>query len=183
MSDDDRTLTPTSIALGGGGYPWASGSLLPTAGKSSWNLKIERSVGITLVGVCNAAATHSWGLYLYSGRLLRYTRNVNGMRVDNSPPPRGFPDGNNSQVLRDSHGQPASLQGRQASGTVIQVLFDHDKGTLSFRIDTSQPIFAVGGFPKGATLRPFATLYSDQDRLSLVRPRLWEMEAEMSSSS
>ena len=58
-----------------------------------------------------------------------------------------------THVMRDEAGQPANLAGR-ATGAVIEVIFDHDAGSLSYRVN-DWPVFeALRGFPVGAALRP-----------------------------
>jgi len=48
--------------------------------------------------------------------------------------PPGFPDGQLTQVMKDEAGQPTDLRDR-ATGAVIEVLVDHDAGTLRYRIN------------------------------------------------
>ena len=86
-------------------------------------------ISLDVVGRC------SWVLGLGNGRLLRYCRDANGAVVHPklSPPP-GFPDGQLTQVMKDEAGQPTDLRDR-ATGAVIEVLVDHDAGTLRYRIN------------------------------------------------
>ena len=109
-------------------------------------------------------------MHLYSGKLGRFSRDANGTHV-NAPPPDGFPDGHMTQVMKDEAGDPANLVGR-ATGAVIEVLVDHDEGTLGFRVNGGPPLDALKGFPKGAALRISVILSWAFDRVSLVQPYL-----------
>lgn len=83
-----------------------------------------------------------------------------------------WPDGDLTQVLKDASGEPADLRGR-ATGREIEVVVNHDEGTLSFAIDGGPGMLALSGvarFPEGAELRPWALLLQPQDRVSFVRP-------------
>ena len=76
---------------------------------------------------------------------------------------------------RAQAGLSASLFGR-AIGAVIEVLVDHDEGTLSYRVNGGPLLEALKGetkFPKGAALRPFvACPVHSGDRVRLVTPYL-----------
>ena len=50
------------------------------------------------------------------------------------PPPAGYPDGDETQVMKDAAGQPTNLTG-SAIGAEIEVIVDHDEGTRSFRVN------------------------------------------------
>jgi hypothetical protein len=65
-----------------------------------------------------------------------------------------------------------SLEHARAEGVVIEVLFDHDAGTLNYRLNDGQVGQALGGFPKGAALRLWAALDDRRrnHRMTIVRP-------------
>ena len=80
-----------------------------------------------------------------------------------------WPDGDLTQVLKDSGGEPTDLRGK-ATGREVEVLVNHDEGTLSYRIDGGPEMLALSGFPEAAELRPWARLLQPHDRVSFVRP-------------
>ena len=181
ISNEGRTLT----RLGGGGFAWASASLLPKVGTSSWTIRVDQAAadwGGMHIGVCDASGLNAWGICLHSGKMSRRSRDGDGLGVPRKQavnkfasrttrPPAGWPDGHGTQVMRDERGRPASLCGR-ANGAVIEVLLSHDLGTLSFRINDHArfPRVAVSGFPRGAPMRPWARLYdATGDRVTLLR--------------
>ena len=130
-----------------------------------------------LAEMCDAAARNSWSLYLFHGCLYRHHRNANGELDFEAPPPEGWPNGDCTRVVKDEAGLPTDLCYR-AIGAVIEVIFDHDKGTLSFHVNDGPLLDALKGkttrckFPKGAALRPFACCPLVGDRLRLVTPFL-----------
>ena len=73
--------------------------------------------------------------------------------------PEGWPDGHGTAVCSPS------LKGKEV-GAVIEVVVDHDAGSLSFRINRGPLLPALGGYPRGARLRPWARLCHEGDRLS-----------------
>lgn len=187
---------------------WSCCGLLQPTGASSWSVRVERSAlnrGRMIIGVCTEDGLHGWGLSLMNGRLVRWCRKANGLlerrtRRDEEeaggagverplhyvPPPEGFPDGHNEQLLfDDATGLNANLKGR-AEGTNIDVTFDASAGCLAFRVEGGTEL-RVHGFPRGVTLRPWARLfYSVGDRVTIcpyVRwvpnddsPALWSQE-------
>lgn len=70
--------------------------------------------------------------------------------------------------MKDGGGRPADLYGR-AVGAMIEVLVDHDKGMLSYRVNNGPVFEALKGFPIGAALRPFAVCLVT-GRVRLVTP-------------
>ena len=58
---------------------------------------------------------------------------------------------------------------RRANGAIIEVCLDHDKGALSFGINGGPLQRALGGFPRGAAMRPYARLFYD-DAVRFARP-------------
>jgi hypothetical protein len=172
ISDQGRVATKY---VGDGRLPWAASGLLPTEGRSAWSVRIDASVknaGYVDVGVCDTACRNGWGLYLVTGLLGRIALNEQEHSLRGVPPPKGWPDGHRKRLMWDDSGQPTNLRGR-AEGAVIEVIVDHDTGTLSFRINGGPPILALSGFPRGAALRAWVSLFAEEpDRVSLVRPYL-----------
>ena len=122
ISEDGLTLTRTGC---GPRMSWASGSLLPTVGRSTWAVRVEKSAGNNgglHIGVCDATGRNAWSLYLYFGMLYRYNRDEHGRMMwatdeetgyqKLAPPPDGFPDGYKKQLLFDADGTPDNLRGR-----------------------------------------------------------------------
>ena len=176
ISEDGRSVTMVRDARIDGRYRWprAATGVLPTEGRtSSFSVRVDESeagYGYVHVGVRNAAG-NEWALDLGSGLLQRRTVDDNGQPLAwNTPPPDGWPDGNFSQVT--SRRQGTRLRDC-ANCAVITVLFDHEEGTLSFRINDGPPLPALSGFPRGASMRACVWLWGDVgDRVSLVRPYL-----------
>ena len=170
ISNKYRTLTSVST----GEYPWAAATLLPTVGQSFWRVRVDvranEEDGGMLLGVCDQAGNHAWGLDLAEGKLFRASRGGDGVPI-RSVTPAGWPNGHGVQVMRNERGRAASLRGK-ASGAVVEVRVDHDAGTLAYRINESLPFEALPkgrGFPIGAALRPWASLFmSAGDRVTLV---------------
>lgn len=164
---------------------FAAGCLLPTTGISAWKLrinaderrrvtrsaatstsvgygKVARNNGYMDLGVCGADCKQAWGFNLHTGNLRRVGVGLQSSLWHPVDPPAGFPDGDGTQV---SH----NLQG-QTFGAEIEVIVDHDAGTLSFQINDGPPILALSGFPQGAALRPHASLFfSTLDKVTFVR--------------
>mmetsp|Transcript_12193 Transcript_12193/g.26345 ORF Transcript_12193/g.26345 Transcript_12193/m.26345 type:complete len:268 (-) Transcript_12193:72-875(-) len=182
ISEDGRTMT----VVGGRDNveSWVAGSLLPTTGKSAWKIFVCKSVrddgNGMWIGVCDEKARCSWGLSLYSGRLRRLSRDTEGNVDFCGMPCEGFPNGNYKQVMKAETGQRSSLRSG-ANGAVIEVLVDHDSGGLSYRVNDSPALEALPlrdgdrwregqprGFPKGATLRPYASCYYLGDTMSFM---------------
>ena len=183
ISEDGLTLTEEDGGTYAQRLPWASGPLLPTVGRSTWAVRVEKSrygdgFGVN-IGVCDAAQRNRWALYLIHGKLWRNQRDERGRRmwiIDEetgeeklAPPPDGFPDGDYKQVLLSEEGKPDHLYGR-ANGAIIEVCLDHAKGALSFGINGGPLQRALGGFPVGAAMRPFAWLPCKNDAVRFARP-------------
>jgi hypothetical protein len=71
-------------------------------------------------------------------------------------PPAGWPDGMGTRVLAGDEG--ARTTDGKVTGALIEVLVDHDAGTLAFSVNGGPREVALEGFPRGAALRPWATL-------------------------
>ena len=183
ISDEGRALTVATCD--DSIEPWVSGKLLPLVGKSAWKVRVDRSKkndgNGMCIGVCDAEAYCSWGLFLYSGRLRCVTRDAEG-KLDYEPPPAGYPNGNYTTiVMKDDAGQRMGLGGK-ANGAVIEVLLDHDAGTLGYHINCGPYLAALPleikdpgnserkprTFPQGAALRPYASCYYVGDHLTFV---------------
>ena len=189
ISDHGRSLTCTRLPRMDDvlALQWATGGLLPSQGMSIWTVRVVSSMkndgNGMWIGVCDAAARWSWGLFLYSGRLRRICRDDHGKVDFESSPIEGFPNGNYMQVIQDAEGRPGNLRGK-ATGALIEVLVDHEIGTLSFRIDGGPRFVALspqdedapemnrgsGVFPPGAALRPYASCYYPGDSLRFESP-------------
>ena len=177
-SNHGRTLT----ALGGGDSvePWVVGGPLPTVGRSAWTVRVDRSRrddgNGMWIGVCDAAARCSWGLFLYSGRLRCISRDADGKIDLSAKPDEGYPNGNYEQVLRQG---PFRCAGG-ATGTAVEVLVDHGAGSLHFRINGGPLLQALPladkerghdgprAFPPGTPLRPYVSCYYPDDQMSFV---------------
>ena len=148
--------------------------MLPTAGTSSWKVKLQCHNVIIGLAVRSGRSPRSralevdedadededegededeevpavenccWGLNVCTGRLQRYHQ-----------APEGYPDGDERLILTDCAGNPTNLK-QKANGALIAVVVDHDRGTLSFRINDGPVLEALTGFPAGAQLRPWA---------------------------
>ena len=179
--DDGLTLACTRARGCDDKLPWAAAGLLPTVGTSRWTVRVVRSLANDgngcWIGVCDAAARCAWGLFLYSGRLRRISRDGHGKVDFDASPIEGFPNGNYKQVIKDMDGRPASLRGK-ATGALVEVLVDHDAGTLTYRINGGPCLVALPPqdeaatttkssqvFPQGAALRPYAACYYAGDCL------------------
>ena len=190
LSEDGRTLT--AVRGNDSIEAWAAGRLLPAEGTSSWKIRVvtsKRNDGNGMwVGVCDAAARCSWGLFLYSGRLRRVCVDANGKLDFDAPLLDNYPNGNFRQVMKPP-GEGSSLRSR-ANGAEIEVIVDHDEGTLGYRINGGQYLEALpaprtprGGstsslelqdgahpgpcevFPRGMELRPYASAYYHGDSM------------------
>lgn len=183
ISNDGRTITKTHA--NGHDCSCAAGPLLPVVGKSAWRVRIEESVGkdsgsTPYLGVCDASGRSEWGLDLCEGKLVHLKRNHKGQIVE-------LGDNRASQRLGDS---VCLFTGRAgcAAGAVVEIIINHDLGTLSFSVDggpTTEPAVisstAVdtvterdgrrgggrvdevaardsGELSRGAALRPYASL-------------------------
>ena len=159
---------------------WAVARVLPTMGKSSWQVRVnsmndEDALGIR-IGVSDEAVQRAWCVWLYNGNLQFESRvpqapeNGDGFYYkwgESTATQLGFPSRHNKHVMayerwRHDH----------TTGAVIEVLFDHDAGSLAFSVNGADPCCAQGGFPKGAALRPWVMVADSHDQLSLVRPYL-----------
>lgn len=172
VSDHGCTLTCTHDRGPEADYriPWAFGSELPTDGRSSWLVRVQRTGGnngAVVIGVSDHTGCYGWGLHLYTGMLVRRCRSSCGRYLPGLPPPPGWPDGHNTQVLLDDNGGPVNLDGR-ADGTLVEVHVDHDHGELGFIINRGEYRCALNHFPSGCRLCLWARLVYEDDRVSLV---------------
>ena len=128
ISSDGRTLTKSHA--NGHDCSLAASQLLPTTGKSAWRIRVEESCGrghdlnnSSFIGVCDASGRSEWGLDLCEGTLIHLKRNHRGQIVE-------LGDNRSSGPLSDS----VCLRG-SGSGSTIEIIVDHDKGTISFRVN------------------------------------------------
>lgn len=171
--------TRRSLVRREGKNTWAACQLLPSTGRSSWVVRIDRSAnnrGRMIIGVCDSPGLCGWGVSLMNGRLVRWSRRADGFLVRtkaSAPPPEGFPDGHGEQVLVcAASGAPWHLKGR-AEGTTVQVILDATAGTLGFRIDGGAMVKACH-FPARCALRPWARLfYSPGDAVTIGAWLTW----------
>jgi hypothetical protein len=175
ISEWGLTLTVGAIFERTDPEPWAAGDLLPTTGCSSWKVRVENSRrddgnGIW-IGVCDASVCTSWAVFLYSGRLRRMCRDSSGKLDYDAEPRHDLPNGNYKVVMKNEDGRPFSLRGR-AKGVVVEVVVDHDSGSLGFRVNGGQYLEALPlldkPFPCGTPLRPYASCYYPGDSVSFA---------------
>ena len=168
-------------AASDGNWRRAYGRPLPPRGCSIWAVRIDStraSQGLLLIGV---SLTQKWGVCEWSvspfyGRLLRrsWDRDGNLLLATSAPP--GYPDGHLVPMLVDEEGATISLEGR-ANGAIIEVVLDHDEGTLAFRLNGADGP-RLEGFPaavSGTLLRPVIGFRWAEDRVTIRSgPRLRE---------
>ena len=181
VTNDQRTLTRC-----GGSWEktWAVGSLLPTTGKFSWRIRIDRNLaneGVMCIGIATQCG-HAFGLSPYSGRLSSLYRPSPGCKIEaNSDPPEELQHCSfTAQLHVDSCGSPTNLKGR-ANGAIVEIIVDADAGTVQFRltrnctvpgssytiINRSPVVTAISGLPRGVQLRPWCRLFDVPDRVTM----------------
>ena len=74
----------------------------------------------------------------------------------NGEPPSGWPDGMGHRVLANEDG--AKTTDGKVTGSLVEVVVDHELGTLAFSVNGGPREVALEGFPRAAALRPWATL-------------------------
>ena len=82
-----------------------------------------------------------------------------------APPPPGHPDGNLKHMLVDEDGHATNLEGR-AQGAIVEIIVNHDDGTLCFRLNGVEGP-KLEGFPTRSTLGGEA---DDSSSISSMRP-------------
>jgi hypothetical protein len=145
---------------------WSCGDTLPTVGRSAFRVRVDlsgiderwrgREECLLYIGVCDAAGRCAWGLRPSDGRLRRWSRLPNG-RVGGAPTPPGYPNGHLLQVVRDEQGHAMGLEGA-VHQAVVEVVVDAEQGALYFGWNGRAPRLALGGFPVGAAMRPWARM-------------------------
>lgn len=131
--------------------------LNPTNGRSIWEVRIDRSRsndGFMLMGVSlqHRNGSCEWCLCPRDGRLLRRSWDRDGNVLCGEPPPEGYPNCHSKRVLADSEtGALTCLRGR-AQGSVIELAYDHQDGTLTFRLNGGPQGPKIGAFPRTATM-------------------------------
>ena len=152
---------------------WCAGSVLPTVGRTAWSVFVAQSssnVGMMYLGICDEANTCAWSLLPRQGHLRRWTRTaITGVQhLDGTPPkPVGYPNGHLNHILVTRSGERYDLYGR-VKGSIIDVIYDADAGSLSFRIDGGEELPAVSGFPRGASMRPWARVVDPYDVIKVT---------------
>jgi hypothetical protein len=107
--------------------------------------------------VCDETNSVAWGLHVGSGRLFRYTRGEDGaVLVCGLPPPAGFPDGHGTRVLANPTGVKS-----------VECTLDTDAGTLAFSVNMGASLLALRGFPRCASMRPWARMACSGGRVRL----------------
>ena len=93
--------------------------------------------------------TYEWSVSPFYGRLLRRNWDVDGNLLVQAGPPAGYPDGHLQSVLVGEDGEtPVRLEG-SAIGAVVEVIVDHEEGTLSFKLNGGPEGPRIRGFPVG----------------------------------
>ena len=119
--------------------------------------------GSVYFGVCDADNRCAWSLLPRQGHLRRWSRNAVTNIVGGAPRPAGYPNGHLTHILVDAAGAKYDLNGR-ASGEIIDVIYDADKGELSFR-HNGRLLPAVSGFPKRVAMRPWVRVIEPGDKI------------------
>ena len=143
----------------------AVGTLLPRNGRSAFSVRVAtsfRRLGLIEIGVCDRPMTYSWILDLHNGMLFCWSRGGDGAldtycgRPRRRAPDR-YPCAHLKWVMKDASGTLCSLW-EKAEGAVVEVILDHDVGTLAFVVNDTR-YEALSGFPEGAELRPYVRLW------------------------
>ena len=167
VTNNGRTLT----RLGGKWTrAWAIGPLLPTSGRFSWKVRIDRCAeneGVMCIGVCDADGKNAYGIAPYSGRLSSLCCSaLGGDVVANTCPPDEHAECTfTKQVMVDAAGEATSLK-RRANGALIHLTVDADIGSVHMAINKGEPVLVIGGLPDGTQLRPWVRLFDVGDRIS-----------------
>ena len=122
------------------------------------------------VSLASRTGTCEWSVSPFYGRVIRRNWDADGNLLVGAPPPPGYPDGHLRPILVEASGEQAQLEGR-AIGSVIEVIVDHDAGTLSFRLDDGPEGPLLEGFPVGDTggmfLRPVVGMRWPEDVVTI----------------
>lgn len=168
ITNQGRTIT----RLGGKWTKaWACCNVLPTSGRVSWRVRIDRCManeGVLCVGVCDAEGRHAYGIAPYSGKLSSLYRSCVGAEIEaNETPPQAHVQcGFLRQVMLDAQGHAANLKGR-ANGALIEITYDADAGSVAFRVNRGTAVEAIRNLPPGVALRPWARLFDVPDRVTI----------------
>ena len=127
-------------------------------------------------------------MHLESGRLLRFTRDVETGSVktyDLDEPPSNFPDAAGKKVLGSRMGDSMVLETlhHQLIGVEIICGLDADSGRFLIGIQGAAPRVALNSLPHGVSCRPWARLAHAQDRAELRFEMLPNMEPSLVSHS
>ena len=94
-------------------FPWVAAAVLPTSGTYAWRVTLNIAQSVICVGVCSAQRSdddlcQAWTLSMYDGKLQRsvykkskgFTRSGEwNAKEAGSPPPPGYPDGDNTDIF------------------------------------------------------------------------------------
>ena len=148
---------------------WAVGQQpLPTTGLSKWQVRVvtAQDSNHMLIGVCDATLRRAWGLALFNGRLVHCTRPLIRGRFAVRQRRQA---GGGQLIPNEQEGKqlmaPALAQRLHgnAQGTIIEVVINHDSGTLCFRVNASRLLLACGSLEKNQSLLPWVSLRFAQD--------------------
>jgi len=151
--------------------PWAAAGLLPTSGRTCWTVHFS-SPGhdlchYNMAGVCDTNGLIAWGVVAnWNSRLCcRKLSSPQTGCIDLLTDPfsrsllarNSYPELLGAPQLLRADGRTL-IPGDGASDIAVCVFFDHDLGTLAFSCDGGERVHALGGFPRGMALRPWARL-------------------------
>ena len=153
---------------------WAVGQQpLPTTGISKWQVRVVKvhDNNHMVIGVCDAMLQNAWGIALFNGRLVHCVRPV----IDGRYAVKERREAGGGQLIpTEQEGTPIMrptvaqhLQGK-GGGTTIEVIIDHDAGTLSFRVNASRLLPARVSLEKNASLLPWVSIYFARDCVGFV---------------
>ena len=145
------------------GTVFVVGTLLPSTGTSSWKVRMDNSfAGEAKIsfGVCDPSGCCSWGFSPGEGMLVRWTRSLD---EDTAALPHGYPDADGTRL---------TAVGLKARTSVVEVLVDHDQGTLGFRLNDGPLLEAVKADAsrtfRGLALRIFVAPGYPPDQVTLL---------------
>ena len=148
---------------------WAACDLLPTTGRSTWEVKINHTFsnrGMVMIGVCEETSHQAWALYAFTGTLRRCRLQCDAVRCGGAPW-EGWPDFDHTPLLvDDASGLYSDLDG-SANGAVVECTWDADDGCLSFRVNGGATLVAIDCFKRGTALRPWVRLNFAEDRITI----------------
>jgi hypothetical protein len=165
-------------------YPsYASCELLPTNGTSRWTVHIDvdrAGAGMIIAGVSDATGRHAWGFDVGGDYFRRLAFDANWKETRHAGPPEGYPSGvdyygrDRLQLVDDAYvrdRETGDCPDLPSTGLRINVGWSADEGALFVGCANGlghPSTHAIRGFPKGAMMRPWCTLYGGPgDRVSI----------------